>query len=112
MARILTDRQREILSITIETADSRRIAEILDVAYVTLRNHFEEIKERLNLEDHFIEFGSVPIHSYFIHKRKRFQRVPHATDKLGGYNAQDESGKRTLFQHYDIVERTKSNEES
>ena len=101
----LTDRQREVLAVVIELTDTRQAAETMGVAYVTLRNHIEEIKKRLNLEDHFIEFGGVAIGDPFVYQRMRYTRVDYAMDRFGGYNAQNSKGERRLFFHHTIVER-------
>lgn len=103
----LTPRQREILVVAIQLTDSRRVAETLGIAYITLGRQFKEIKERLNLEDRWVEFSTLAIGAKFQHNRRRFEKVPHAMDRFGGYNAQDGAGKRYLFQRSEIVERIK-----
>jgi len=102
--RSLTDRQREIVSVVIQLSDERRAAEALSIAYGTLRRQLEDIKQRLNLEDRFIPFSALAIEDPFIHNGVKYRKVPHAQDRFGGYNAQDEAGKRYLFQRMDIVE--------
>ena len=105
--RRLTEQQREVLGIIIELTDRRRAAETLGIAYVTLKNHLGEIKRRLDLADHFVQFGELAIGGKFVHNRVRYEKIPHAQDRYGGYNAQDGDGKRYLFQRSDIVERMK-----
>jgi DNA-binding CsgD family transcriptional regulator len=101
----LTDRQCEILSVAIQLTDERRVAETLGIAYRTLKNQLEDIKGRLNLDDRFIQFGALAIGGKFVSNRVRYEKVPHAMDRYGGYNAQDRDGHRHLFQRMDIVER-------
>ena len=103
--RELTDRQREILALVIELCAERRVAEILDMSYDRLRRHLANIAERLDLESCYVEFGGLAIEDHFACGGIKYQKVPHATDRFGRYNAQDGSGKRHLFRRTDIVER-------
>lgn len=105
--RDLTARQREILGITIQLTNHRRVAETLGIAYNTLGKHFEDIKQRLNLDDRFVQFSELAIGGKFIYNRVQYEKVPHAQDRYGGYNAQDGAGKHYLFQRSDVVERMK-----
>lgn len=102
----ITDRQREILAVVIATADYRRVAETLGIAYVTVKRHLEDIKSELALPANCVEFGSLSTRASFSYQGVAYTKMPHATDNYGGYNAEDKDGKRKLFLHHVMVEKT------
>jgi hypothetical protein len=102
----LTPRQREILAALIATANERKAAQVLDIAFSTLQGQKKRIIQALNLPCAFITFGEVAIGHRFKVGSMTYRRVPHATDRYGGYNAEDiAGGNRRLFHYPDIVEK-------
>ena len=105
----LTQRQREILVVLIAVANERKAAQILNMAFSTLQRQKARIIQALNLSCTVTIFGEVAIGHRFKVGSITYRRVPHATDRYGGYNAEDiAGGNRRLFQYPDIVEKVKS----
>lgn len=101
----LSARQKEILALAIELCDRRQLAVALDMGYVTLDGHLNTIGHRLGLPSHRVKFCHVPLGEKFIYQGTTYQRVDRATDRFGGYNAQDGDGHRVLVLYHTIVER-------
>lgn len=76
------------------------------MAYVTVKRHLEDIKDTLALPSNCIEFGALSIGASFAHRGTKYVKCPQATDRFGGYNAENGDGGRKLFLHHETVERT------
>jgi hypothetical protein len=103
--RDLTPRQREVLAVIIEAAELRTCAQTLSIAYQGVLSHLAEIKKRLDLPNICVRFNALPIGAKFKYNGVTFTRVPHATDRFGGYNAQDSTGQRHMFMKHIMVQR-------
>lgn len=105
MSEKLTPRHLEVISLALELCPKRKIAETLGIAYATLENHMYLIHERLDLPDRWAEFSSLAVGQPFRHGGLEYTKVPHATDRTGGYNVQSADGKRYLFRRDQVVEK-------
>jgi hypothetical protein len=66
----------------------------------------ELTQRQLDLPCAFITFGEITMGHRFKVGSAIYRRVPHATDRFGGYNAEDVAGdERRLFHYSSIVEK-------